>query len=92
MDTEPNYEAISIVEKLQLLQEWAPLISYGQRLVATNDQYAKAVIVGDAIEWLSSKTQSKFDDELAKRLVAIVKTKEGEDLVRWLVAQAEGKS
>lgn len=87
----PNYEALPMFEKLRLLQEWAPLLLYGQRILSTEDDYAKAVIVGDAIEWLAGKSTTKFDDELAKRVVAIVRTKEGEELIRWLVSQVEPK-
>lgn len=92
LENEPNYEAMPVWEQLKLLQAWAPLIAYGQRLLATDDPYAKAVIVGDALEWLASKSQTTFDDGLAARVVAIVKTKEGEELVRWLVARAGGKA
>lgn len=81
---------LTIWEKLMLLQAWSPLIAYGQRFVAAADPYAKAIVVSECGEWLASKTDSKLDDELVKIVAAMLKTKEGEDLVRWLVSKAEG--
>lgn len=82
--------ALSIWEKLVLIQAWAPLLTFGQRFVSTPDPYAKAVVVGECCEWLASKTDSGLDDELVKHLAAVLKTEEGETLVRWVVAKAQG--
>lgn len=89
---EQNYEGLPVWDQIRLLQEWAPLIAYGQRLVSTADPYQKAVIVGDVLEWLASKTATKFDDQLAAHLTAVVKTHEGEALIRLLVSVAGGVS
>ena len=87
----PNYEGLPIFEQIRLLQEWAPLISYGQRILATDDAYARTLIVGDALEWLAeTKTASKFDERLVEHVAAVVKTKEGESLVRFLVSEVQG--
>lgn len=81
---------LSIWEKLLLLQSFAPLVTFGQRFVSTPDPYTKAVVVGECCEWLASKTDSGLDDELVKHLAAVLKTEEGETLVRWVVAKAQG--
>lgn len=80
---------LNIWQQLALLQAWAPLIGYGQRFVQTADPYAKAVIVSEAAEWVASKTDAKLDDQLVKYLSDILKTPQGEALVRFLLAEAE---
>ena len=96
----PSYEAtpaeleqygagLNIWQQLQLLSAWSPLIGYGQRFVNTADPYAKAVIVSEAAEWMASKTDAKVDDQLVKLLGDILKTQQGESLVRFLLLQVE---
>lgn len=82
-------EKLNMWQSLMLLQKWAPLIGYGQRFVNEADPYRKAVIVSEACEWLASQTQAKADDELVRHLAAVLKTKEGEQLVRWALLQVE---
>ena len=96
----PNYGAtpseleqygngLNLWQSLMLLQRWAPLIGYGQRFVAESDPYKRSLVVADAVEWLASQTQARVDDELVSKLAAVLKTDEGEDLVRWIMKQAE---
>lgn len=83
-------ETLSIWQKIALLQSWMPLMSYGQRFMAAADPYAKSMVVSECCEWLASKTDSGLDDELVKHLAALLKTKEGENLLRWVMAKVEG--
>lgn len=96
----PNYGAtpaeldrygngLNLWQSLMLLQRWAPLIGYGQRFLGEADPYKRSLVVADATEWLASQTQARVDDELVSKLAAVLRTKEGEDLVRFIVAQAE---
>lgn len=80
---------LSIWQQIALLQTWSPLIGYGQRFVQAVDPYQKGLIVAEAAEWLASKTDSKADDQLVKLLADILKTSQGEALVRWCLLQAE---
>lgn len=99
--TIPNYEGtadeyarygnrLTIWQQLALLQAWAPLIGFGQRFVNELDPYKRGLIVSDACEWLAGKTQAQVDDELVRHLAALLRTKEGEALVRWVLLQIEG--
>jgi len=98
--TTPNYAAtadeyqkyganLNIWQQLQLLSAWSPLIGYGQRFINEPDSYRKALIVSDAMEWLAAKTDAQVDDELVQHVAAILKTHEGEALVRWCLAKVE---
>lgn len=82
--------SLSIWEKLLLIQAWAPLLTFAQRFVSTPDPHAKSVVVIECCEWLASKTDSGVDDELVKHVAAVLKTPEGENLVRWIVVKAQG--
>ena len=83
-------DTLSIWQKIALLNAWAPLLTFGQRYLAAFDPFAKAVVISECAEWLASKTDSGVDDELVKHLAAVLKTKEGEALVRWVVSKIEG--
>ena len=80
---------LSIWQQLALLQQWAPLIGYGQRLVNEPDTFKRSLVIADACEWLASKTSSPLDDELVRHLGDVLKTKEGEALVRWALLKVE---
>lgn len=80
---------MNIIEQARLLHEWSPLIGYGRRLTATLGAGERSVIIGDLLEWLAEKTQTNFDDRVATRVSAILKTPEGTDLVRELLAIAD---
>ena len=81
---------LSIWEQIALLQAWAPLIGYGQRFLNEKDPYKKGLVVSDACEWLASKTQAQVDDELVRHLAGLLRTNDGEALVRWALLQVEG--
>ena len=80
---------LSIWQQLALLQQWAPLIGYGQRLVNEPDTFKRSLVIADACEWLASKTSSPLDDELVRHLGDVLKTTQGEALVRWALLKVE---
>ena len=96
----PNYGAtpaeaaqygnnLNLWQSLMLLQRWSPLIGFGQRFVNELDPYKKSIIVGEAAEWLASQTQAQADDQFVRMLADLLRTKEGEALVRWILLQVE---
>ena len=89
-EAEKYGDSLSIWQQIALLQAWSPLVGYAQRFVAATDPYAKAVIVAEASEWVASKTKSTTDDELVAKIADLLKTKEGEALVRWCLAKVGG--
>lgn len=96
----PSYEAtpeeiqkygagLSIWQQIALLQAWSPLIGYGQRFVQELDPYKKGLIVAEAAEWLASRTDAKADDQLVKLIADLLKSPQGEAVVRWCLLQVE---
>lgn len=96
--TIPNYEGtadeyakygerLTIWQQLALLQKFAPLIGYAQRFASTPDPYQQGIVVADCAEWLASHTGSTLDDELVRHLAAVLRTPDGEKLVRWVLGK-----
>jgi hypothetical protein len=81
--------SLNVWQALRLLQTWHPLVAYGQRFVQEIDPYKKALIVAEASEWVASKTDATLDDQAVKLLANLLRTKEGENLVRWCLLQVE---
>lgn len=75
--------------ELRTLHEWSPLLGYVRRISTTLDARERAVILGDMAEWIAEKTNTRFDDRLASRVAAVLKTPEGVELVREVVAVAD---
>lgn len=96
----PNYEGtadeyarygdrLTIWQQLALLQKFAPLIGFAQRFAITADPFQRSLVVAECCEWLASQTGSVLDDELVKHLAAVMRTAEGESLVRWVLLKVE---
>ena len=79
----------SIVEQIRLVNQWMPVLGFGQRWLAEHDAAKRSLIVADLAEWLASKTETRLDDQLVDHVAAILKTPEGEALVRFVVSFGE---
>ena len=80
---------MNIFEKLKLLAEWSPLLTFAQRLAGEDDMHAKAVIVTEAMEWVASRTEVEWDDELASHISDILVSEEGEAFVRLILERMQ---
>lgn len=78
---------LTIWQALKLLQTWSPLVNYAREFINTVDPYQKSLVVSQACEWLASKTDSALDDQLVRHVADVLKTKEGETLVRFCLMQ-----
>jgi hypothetical protein len=78
---------MGFLDKLRLIGEWSPILSILQQYAGEPDTHKKVLVVMDALEFLASKTQTKLDDGLVTRLDAVLRTPQGEDLVRYVVEQ-----
>lgn len=79
----------TVWQKIRLLQEWSPVFTFVQAYLAAADTHQKAIVVADCCEWLSSKTETKLDDELVSHLAAVLRSEEGEALLRWAVSKVQ---
>jgi len=79
--------SLSWLEQIRLLSEWSPLLAFSQRFMLEPDEYVRAIIVADACEWVAHKTNTGLDDQVVTLIASIMKTQQGEALVRFLLAQ-----
>lgn len=79
--------SLSWLDQIKLFQEWLPLVSFGQRFMLDPDEYTRTIIVAEACEWVAHKTQTGLDDQVVTLIASIMKTRQGEALVRFLLAQ-----
>lgn len=86
MDNEGNVEGIPVWDQVRFFTTWAPLLGFGQRFLGEPDAYKRTVIVSDAVEWIASQTKATVDDKFVRLIAAVLKTPEGEALVRGLVS------
>lgn len=82
-------DSLSIWQKIALIQAYAPLVGYLQKFATEGDPFKRGLIISDACEWLASKTENRVDDEAVRHIAAVLKTAEGEALVRWVLLQIE---
>lgn len=74
----------SIGDKLRILVEWSPVVPLVQAVSVAKTSQDKTLAVLNVLEFLSSKTPIKFDDELIAKFEAILLTPQGAALVDWL--------
>ena len=79
--------SLSWLEQIRLLSEWSPLLAFSQRFMLEPDEYVRTIIVADACEWVAHKTNTGLDDQVVTLIASIMKTQQGEALVRFLLAQ-----
>ena len=79
--------SMSWLEQIRLLSEWSPLLAFSQRFMLEGDDYVRTIIVADACEWVAHKTNTGLDDQVVTLIASIMKTQQGEALVRFLLAQ-----
>jgi hypothetical protein len=79
---------MNLWQKIALYNEWLPLINVGQKIISEPDSHSKSLAVMDALEFLANRTQTTFDDGLVSRIDAVLRTPQGEDLLRYCVEHA----
>jgi hypothetical protein len=75
-----------VIEQIRTLREWSPLLGYARRYAAAADAAAQAQVIADGLEWAASRTAGRLDDRLAARIGAVLRTPQGADLVREILA------
>lgn len=74
-----------ILQQLQLLAQWGPLLGRLQTIAMASTPKDRALAVLDALEFAAGKTTTTIDDAAIAHLEAILKTDEGAALFNWIV-------
>lgn len=75
-------------EKIRAVIEWWPAVVILQEVLAAAPGREQAVAVGKLLAFAASRSDVTFDDELAAKLQAVIATKEGGELVDYVVSLA----
>jgi len=82
-------EKTSIIDDVRLVQEYWPLITLGRQALAESDPYKRAMLIADGVEWMASKSRTGLDDEAVRLITELLRTPQGEQLIRWALHKAE---
>lgn len=77
------------IDQIKLLSQWAPLLSYAQAYSQQSDPYKRSIVIADGVEWVASKTQTPVDDQAVRLIADLLKTPQGEALIRWCLLKVE---
>ena len=83
------YGGLSILGKIQLLAQWAPLLAKLEAVATAKTPAEKAVAIIAALRLAADKTATEKDNNVLDLIENVLKTPEGLALVNWfaLVAQ-----
>lgn len=85
-------DGMSLIQKLRLLAEWAPLLARAQEVLDAKTPHDRAVAVVEALRWAAGKTQgTTLDDEALEHAEALLSCPEGRAFFDWIVNKVEGK-
>lgn len=83
-------DSLSLIQKLRLLSEWAPLLARAQAIITARTPHEQAVAVVDTLQWAAGKTTSTTDDEALEHFEAVLKTPEGQAFFGWFIDKISG--
>lgn len=83
-----SYGALSIVGKIQLLAQWAPLLAKLEAVATAKTPQEKAVAIIAALKLAADKTATDKDNNVLDLIENVLKTPEGVALVNWFALVA----
>ena len=81
---------LSLIQKLQMLAEWAPLVAQLQAVANAKNPQERALAVVKVLRWAAGKSSTELDDEALDHLEAVLKSPEGAAFYDWIVKKIEG--
>jgi hypothetical protein len=83
------YAGLSIVGKIALLAQWAPMLAKLEAVAVAKTPTERAVAIIAALRMAADNTATKKDNDVLGLIENVIKTPEGLALVNWfaLVAQ-----
>ena len=83
------YGALSLVGKIALIAQWAPLLAKLEAISVAKTPAEKAVAIIAALRMAADKTPTSKDNDLLTLVEAVIKTPEGLALVNWFAIVAQ---
>lgn len=82
------YGGLSLVGKIQLLAQWAPLLAKLEAVAAAKTPIDKAMAGVAALRLTADKTDTAKDNDVLTLIESVLKTPEGVALVNWFASVA----
>lgn len=82
------YGGLSLVGKIQLLAQWAPLLAKLEAVATAKTPAEKAVAIIAALRLAADKTTTDKDNNVLDLVENVIKTPEGLALVNWFALVA----
>lgn len=76
----------TVADKVRALVEWAPALSLLSEISAASTAKGRADGALKLIRFVATKTDTPIDDDLCERVEACLKSPQGEELFRYIVA------
>jgi hypothetical protein len=83
------YGALSIVGKIALLAQWAPLLAKLEAVAVAKTPAEKAIAMIAAARLAADKTPTTKDNDILALFEAAIKTPEGEAIANWFAIVAQ---
>jgi hypothetical protein len=83
-----DYGGLSLVGRINLLVQWAPLLAKLEAVATAKTPAEKALAIVDALKLAANKTKTAKDDNVLELIEAVLKTPEGLALVNWFALVA----
>lgn len=83
------YGGLSIVGKIALLAQWAPLLAKLEAVATAKTPVEKAIAMIAAARMAADKTTTTKDNDILALFEAAIKTPEGLAIVNWFALVAE---
>lgn len=74
-------------DKLRLLAEVGPLLAKLQVAMSDDNPHNQAMALIGAAKWAAGRTDTPIDDEALSHLEAVMRTPEGKEMFKWVVAK-----
>lgn len=87
-ENDEKFGALSIVGKIQLLAQWAPLLAKLEAVATAKTPQEKAIALISALKLAADKTATDKDNNVLDLVENVLKTPEGIALVNWFAIVA----
>ena len=81
---------LTLLEKMRLLSEWAPLLNFGRQVVMAETPHEQALAIVDTFQWAAGKSRTEVDDEALEHIEAVLKTPEMKAALEWFIKKVAG--
>ena len=78
-----QFGSMSIVAKIALLAQWAPMLAKLEAVSSAKSPQEKAIAMVSALKLAAGKTATDKDNDVLELIEAVLKTPEGVSLVNW---------